>query len=163
MADGRRIAGVVVGLVSDVEDPENLGRIKVRFPWLADEPQSNWCRVAKPLAGADHGFYFSPEIDSEALVAFEQGDFSTPYIVGYLWNGDTPLPEAELQQRTLRSVAGNTIVLDDRDGEEGITITDKHGNSIVMNKDGIEIKGKKITITADSELKAVGNPIQLNP
>lgn len=163
MADGKRIGGVVIALVTDVDDPEQLGRVKVRFPWLGDEPQSNWCRVATPLAGPEHGLYFAPEIDSEALVAFEQGDFSNPYIVGYLWNGDTPLPEAEFQQRTLKSVSGNVIVLDDRDGEEGITITDKHGNSIVMNKDGIEIKGKKITLTSDTELKAVGDPINLNP
>lgn len=159
----KRIGGVVVGLVVDVDDPESLGRVRVSFPWLGAEPQSNWCRVITPLAGADHGLYFAPEIDSEAVVAFEQGDFNFPYIVGYVWNGDTPLPEVEPQQRTIRSVTGNVIVLDDRDGEEGITITDKHGNSIVMNKDGIEIKGKKITITADTELKAVGDPINLNP
>lgn len=163
MVDMKRINGVVVGLVVDVDDPESLGRIRVNFPWLAGEPQSNWCRVITPLAGVDHGVYFAPEIDSEAVIAFEQGDFNFPYIVGYVWNGDTSLPEAEPQQRTIRSVTGNVIVLDDRDGEEGITITDKHGNSIVMNKDGIEIKGKKITITAETELKAVGDPINLNP
>lgn len=163
MVDLKRINGVVVGLVVDVDDPESLGRVRVSFPWLGAEPHSNWCRVITPLAGEDHGLYFAPEIGSEAVIAFEQGDFNYPYIVGYVWNGSTPLPEAELQQRTIRSVTGNVIVLDDRDGEEGITITDKHGNSIVMNKDGIEIKGKKITITAETELKAVGNPINLNP
>lgn len=163
MVDLKRIGGVVVALVTDVEDPDGLGRVKVRFPWLADEPHSTWCRVATPLAGAEHGMYFAPELDSEALVVFEHGDFNAPYIVGFLWSGETPLPEAELQQRTLRSVSGNVIVLDDRSGDEGITITDKHGNSIVMNKDGIEIKGKSITITAEGELQAVGDPIHLNP
>ena len=163
MVDSKRISGVVIGLVADVDDPESLGRVRVTFPWLGAEPSSNWCRVITPLAGADHGLYFAPEIGSEAVIAFEQGDFNYPYIVGYVWSGETPLPEAELQQRTIRSVTGNVIVLDDRDGDEGITITDKHGNSIVMNKDGIEIKGKKITITAESELKAVGSPINLNP
>lgn len=163
MVDLQRTAGVVVALVTDVEDPDGLGRVKVRFPWLADEPQSNWCRVASVLAGPEHGLYFAPEIDTEALVAFEHGDFSFPYIVGYLWNGDAVPPAAELQQRTIKSVSGNLIMLDDRDGEEGITLTDKHGNTIIMNKDGIEIKAKKITLTAETELKAVGDPINLNP
>jgi hypothetical protein len=31
------INGVVVGLVTNVNDPEKLGRIKVNFPWL--DPQ----------------------------------------------------------------------------------------------------------------------------
>lgn len=163
MVDLKRTSGVVIGLVTDVEDPENLGRVKVRFPWLGDEPQSTWCRVAAPFAGNGHGFYYSPELDSEALVAFEHGDFNCPYIVGFLWNGETELPGDQLPQRLIKSVSGNLIVLDDTDGEEGISITDKHGNSIVMNKDGIEISAKKITLTSESELKAVGDPINLNP
>lgn len=163
MVDLKRKDGVVIGLVSNIEDPETLGRVKVKFPNLKGEPESDWCRTSTPMAGAEHGFYYAPEIDSEALVAFEHGDFNKAYVVGYLWNGDTPLPGTEPQQRLIKSVKGNTITLDDRDDEEGITIEDKHGNAIIMNKDGIEIKAKKITITAEEELKAVGNPINLNP
>lgn len=163
MVDLKRTGGVVIGLVKDLDDPDSLGRVKVEYPWLSGEPESDWCRVATPLAGGEYGLYFAPEIDSEALVIFEQGDFNRPYIVGFLWSGETPLPGTELEQRLIKSVSGNIIMLDDRDGEEGISITDKHGNSIVMNKDGIEITGKKITITSEGELQAVGNPIQLNP
>ncbi len=164
MVDLNRVSGVVIGLVSDLEDPDGLGRVKVTYPWLGGEPVSNWCRVAAPMAGSEHGFYFMPEVDSEALVAFEHGDFNRGYIVGYLWSGETPLPGEELEQRLVKSVSGNCITLDDRSGEEGISIVDKHGNSIIMNKDGIEIKSdKKITINATSELEAVGDPINLNP
>jgi uncharacterized protein involved in type VI secretion and phage assembly len=163
VVDLKRTAGVVIGLVTDLEDPDGLGRVKVKFPWLPAEPESNWCRVSTPLAGNGHGLYFAPEVDSEALVAFEHGDFNCPYIVGYLWSGETELPEAELSQRLIKSVKGNSILLDDTDDAEGITISDKHGNTIVMNKDGIEIKGKTITILSEGELKAEGDPIQLNP
>lgn len=163
MVDMKRLSGVVVGLVTDTEDPEGLGRVRVSFPWLGAAPQSSWCRVATSLAGDGHGVWFSPELDTEALVAFEHGDFNHPYVLGYLWNGASTAPQAELQQRVIHSVSGNIILLDDRDGEEGITLTDKHGNSIVMNKDGIEIKGKTITLQAETELKAVGDPINLNP
>ena len=163
MVDLKRTQGVVVGLVSDIEDPDNLGRVKVTFPWLADQPESNWCRVAAPLAGNQHGLFYAPEIDSEALVAFAHGDFNCPYIVGYLWNGDTELPTEEPTQRMIKSVSGHEIILDDTDGSEAITISDKHGNSIVMNEEGIEINAKKITLNSEGELKAVGNPINLNP
>lgn len=159
----KRTAGVVIAIVSDIEDPDGLGRIKVKFPWLPGEPESNWCRVATPFAGNGHGFSYLPELESEALVAFEHGDFNTPYVVGYLWSGETELPEESPTKRGIYSVSGHSIVLDDTEGEESIRIEDKHGNSIVMNQDGIEISGKKVTILSEGELKAEGNPIQLNP
>ena len=87
MVDMKRLSGVVVGVVTDTEDPEGLGRVRVSFPWLGAAPQSSWCRVATPLAGDGHGVWFSPELDTEALVAFEHGDFNHPYVLGYLWNG----------------------------------------------------------------------------
>lgn len=164
MVDNKRVPGVVVGLVTNTEDPEALGRVQVTYPWLGGEPVSTWCRVVTPFAGNEHGLYLAPEVDSEAVIAFNQGNFDEPYIVGYVWNADTALPEAELTQRTLQSVSGNVIVLDDTDGEEGIRIEDKHGNSIVMNQDGIAITSAgTISIEASGELKAVGSPIQLNP
>ena len=163
MVDLKRTYGVVVALVVDTEDPENLGRVKVKYPWLPDSPESDWCRVSMPFAGNEHGSFFAPEIDSEALVAFEQGEFDRPYIVGYLWSGETTLPSENNAERMIKSVSGNTIILNDTEGEEGITLTDQHGNTIVMNKDGIEIKASKITLTAEGELQAVGNPIHLNP
>jgi len=142
VVDLKRTYGVVVALVVDVEDPEKLGRVKVKFPWLPDSPESDWCRVSMPFAGNEHGTFFAPEVDSEALVAFEQGDFDRPYIVGYLWSGETALPTEANPERLIKSVSGNTITLNDTEGAEGISITDKHGNTIVMNKDGIEITAR---------------------
>lgn len=164
VVDLNRVSGVVIGIVCDLEDPDGLGRVKVSYPWLGGEPVSSWCRIASPMAGGEHGFFYSPELESEALVAFEHGDFNRGYIIGYLWSGETPLPTQELEQRLIKSVTEQQILLDDRSGEEGITISDSHGNSITMNKDGIEIKSdKKITINATGELEAVGSPINLNP
>jgi uncharacterized protein involved in type VI secretion and phage assembly len=164
MVDNKRVPGVVVGLVENVEDPESIGRIKVKYPWLSGEPISAWCRLVSPMAGDEHGFFFAPEVGSEALIAFNQGNFDEPYIIGYMWNKDTALPGTDLPQRIMKSVSGNLIILDDTEGDEGIRIEDKHGNSIVMNQEGIAItSASKISIEASGELKAVGDPIQLNP
>ena len=43
-------AGVVIGIVTDLRDPEDLGRIKVKFPWLSDDYGSDWARVTQPGA-----------------------------------------------------------------------------------------------------------------
>ena len=38
---------VVTAIVSDLNDPAGEGRIRVRFRWLQDEPQSAWA----PMVG----------------------------------------------------------------------------------------------------------------
>jgi hypothetical protein len=70
------IQGVVVGVVTNLEDPDNLGRIKVKFPWLNDgqaEVESFWCRMASPGASAEYGIMWLPEVNDEVLVAFDSG------------------------------------------------------------------------------------------
>jgi phage baseplate assembly protein gpV len=92
---GRPAIGVASALVVDVEDPEALGRIKVRFPWLRDgkEEAEAWARVSLPLGGNATGFWTLPGIDDEVLVAFEHGDLRRPVVLGSLWNGaDAPPP-----------------------------------------------------------------------
>ena len=89
-----KVYGVVVGIVKDIKDPENLGRVKVDFPWLGEEADavsgssdedrahSFWARIATLMAGAERGTFFIPEVGDEVLVAFEHGDMDRPIILG---------------------------------------------------------------------------------
>src|SRR5437868_30783 len=124
-----QVNGVVVGIVTNNQDPDGLGRVKVRFPWLSDTDESTWARVAAPMAGKDRGAYFLPEVDDEVLVAFEHGDPRFPYVLGALWNGNAqPFltnEDGKNDLRVIRSRSGHTIVLNDKDGEETIEIVDK--------------------------------------
>ena len=43
-----RAGGVVIGQVNDVADPEKQGRVKLQFPWLADDYVSDWARTVQP-------------------------------------------------------------------------------------------------------------------
>jgi uncharacterized protein involved in type VI secretion and phage assembly len=85
--DDGRITGVVIGIVTNNQDPDRLGRVKVRFPWLSGGTESHWARVATPMAGNGRGLYFLPEVDDEVLVLFERGDVRFPFVIGALWNG----------------------------------------------------------------------------
>ncbi|AFY33614.1 phage baseplate assembly protein V [Calothrix sp. PCC 7507] len=161
--------GVSVGIVTNNKDPEGLGRIKVKFPWLSGEEESYWARVVSLMAGNNRGIYFLPEVDDEVLVAFEQGDMAFPYILGTLWNGKDKPPvkndDGKNNQRMIKSRSGHMIVLDDTDGEEKIIIQDKTGkNQIVINskentmnikveKDlTIETKGKIILKSSNDDI-----------
>ena len=102
-----RFFGVTLGLVTNNQDPEKLGRIKVKFPWLSDEDESNWARIITPMAGDDRGMFFLPEVDDEVLVAFEQGDMRFPFVLGSLWNGQDKPPETNEIASAMATGDGN--------------------------------------------------------
>jgi len=165
------IHGVVGAKVTSLEDPEELGRVQVMFPWLPKykdaDLSSNWARVATPMGGKERGFFFLPEIDDEVLVTFEHGDVNHPYIVGVLWHNTDKPPKGtkgsvlasdkkKVDQRVIRSRSGHLIILDDTEGEEQIIIQDKtEKNSLVIsskeNSLTIAIEGD-ISITAKGKL-----------
>jgi uncharacterized protein involved in type VI secretion and phage assembly len=147
-----RIFGVAVALVTNNQDPDGVGRVKVRFPWLSDQDESHWARIAAPMAGKDRGAYFLPEVDDEVLVAFEHGDIRFPYVVGMLWNSkDTPPAtndDGKNNVRVIKSRSGHVVRLNDEDGKERIEIVDKsEKNSIV-----IDTAGNTITIVSDKDI-----------
>lgn len=139
--------GVVIGLVDDLDDPEGLGRVKVTFPHLADEP-SNWARLALPMAGPGRGTFFRPEKGDEVLIACEHGDIRQPYVVGSLWSKTDSPPDGtgtatDNNIRAIVSRSGHRITLDDTSGSERIEITDHNG------KQSVVLDGSSITVQAD--------------
>ena len=167
-----RIYGVVVGIVRDIKDPQNLGRVKVDFPWLSeaadavsvssddDRAHSYWARVATLMAGKGRGVYFVPEVGDEVLVAFEHGDLNRPYVLGVLWNADDTPPVAmdaggKNDVRAIYSRSGHKIVLDDSDDKPSIQIVDKTGNnSIVIDSAN---NAMQIKIDGDLSIEVKGN------
>jgi uncharacterized protein involved in type VI secretion and phage assembly len=151
-ADGRLIFGLVVGVVTNNKDPDTLGRVKVRFPWLSDSEDSQWARIAVLMGGKDRGTYFLPEVDDEVVVAFERGDPRFPYVLGALWNGKDRPPTTNTDGRNdvrlIKSRSGHVIKLNDQQGKETIEIVDRSGgNSIV-----IDTASRTLTITAGQDI-----------
>ena len=83
-AIANRIQGVVIGIVTNNQDPEELNRVRVKFPWLSQNDESYWARIATSVMEAKQQDYQLPEVGSEVLVAFEHGDVRFPYILGVL-------------------------------------------------------------------------------
>jgi uncharacterized protein involved in type VI secretion and phage assembly len=131
-----QVNGVVAGIVKSLDDPDNLGRVEVYFPWLSEDNRTFWARIATFMAGPERGSWFMPEIDDEVLVAFEQGDMQHPYVVGFLWNGQDRPPNSDIDTkvRRLRTVSGHVVDFDDRAGQEKIVIKSQ-GNHQVEMKD----------------------------
>jgi uncharacterized protein involved in type VI secretion and phage assembly len=147
-----RMLGVAVGIVTNNKDPDGFGRVRVHFPWLDDNAESFWARIASPMAGNAYGVFFLPEVGDEVLVAFQHGRPEAPVILGGLWNGKGKPPadnsDGKNNMRVIKSRSGHLVRLDDTDGKEKIEIIDKSG----ANKIVIDSAAKTVTISADADV-----------
>jgi phage protein D/phage baseplate assembly protein gpV len=169
--DSRRM-GPVIGVVTNVKDPNNQGRVKVKFPWLSEDEESAWARLISPMAGPDRGIEFVPEVDDEVVVIFERGDPNRPFVVGALWNGKDASPlggdaiagDGKVQKRQIKTRIGHTILLDDSDSSKSIVITDSAGNEVKMDaaNNKIEVTSKgDLTVKATGTLKLEGQGVEV--
>jgi uncharacterized protein involved in type VI secretion and phage assembly len=140
----KTVDGVAVAKVTNNVDPEARGRVKLSFPWFSDDYESDWTRCATPMAGSGVGTYFLPDVGDEVLVAFTQGDFNAPVVLGGLWNGvarpPLTVPNPRNLVRLIKTKAGHTITIDEL---QGIVIKDQAGNTITLDS-----KTGKIQITS---------------
>ena len=170
-------------VVTNTQDPENLGRVKLKFPWLSEDYESYWARVACPGAGNERGFMVVPEVDDEVLVIFARGDMRQPFVLGGLYNGVDVPPSTEyfdssdgaIKIRRWKSTSGHMISLDDNSAKEAIVISSgdeahtitisQADGEITIKTDGkivleaqqdLELKGANIKIEAQSNLEMSG-------
>jgi uncharacterized protein involved in type VI secretion and phage assembly len=140
------------GVVTDNQDPKNLGRIKARVPEVLGDVETGWASPAAPFAGDGVGLFAVPPPDSGVWIEFQAGDVSSPIWSGCWW-ADGELPDGATPKiAVLKTVAGHTITLDDTDGGEKIEVKDKNGAKIVMDQSGVEIsKGsQKVKLSQSS-------------
>ncbi|MFJ9407346.1 VgrG-related protein [Streptomyces sp. NPDC101393] len=168
--------GVAMALVSNAKDPLKLGRVRLRFPWLSDTYESDWCRVAQ-LGGVRGGGLILPEVGDEVLCAFDRGSLEHPYVLAGLYNGiDKPTPQTDglpavdptsgrINWRSLTSRSGHTVELVDaksrmksgirlQTGNGRLTVhMDEARTSVTIKSDGsVSIQG-----TRNVQIKAGGN------
>ena len=128
--------GLHYGIVCQNKDPDNLNRIKVRFPWLdgGDTDQSHWAQLVVPMEGKKFGWYVLPDIDDVVVVAFIEGDISQPIIMGGIWskpdNSPEPNEDGKNNFRGYRSRSGHRLILDDS-YKPKVVIADKTCKNVI--------------------------------
>ena len=160
---------VVVGVVTNNNDPDGHGRVKVKFPTLGDKLESWWARVASPSAGKDRGLLMMPIVGDEVLIAFEHADTRRPYVLGSLWNG-------QAKPGTLVDKEGSLVVQSDKQiqmkAKEPILvkgskelmiettgkIAQKSNDQIALEAtQDASLKGMKVAINAQSDITLNAN------
>lgn len=171
-----RIPGVVNAIVTDINDPKQQGRVKLKFPWFDDTYVTDWARTVQ-FGGHRGGGVISPEVDDEVLVAFDRGSLDHPYVLGGLYSNpqnspskhDVPLHTGgRLNRRSLVSRTGHRLELVDAVRMKGVRLQTGDKNHIVFLDEGrtrivisskgtIDIKGDadvSVTSTAEVEVEA---------
>lgn len=158
-----RVFGLVLGIVSDNQDPDKMGRVKVTYHMLDQKVLSDWCRVVGGYAGktygdkfgsnyhpkgTSYGFHFMPEVGDEVVIGFEFGDVNFPFVLGSVYNGKDLATIADNKNNDLKRVRM-------RSGHQ-LTISDK------KDKESIELiaSNEKITITIDSPKNTITVDVQ---
>jgi uncharacterized protein involved in type VI secretion and phage assembly len=131
-----------VAKVTDVDDPDKLGRVKVQFLWQQGTSETSpWIRVIQPHANDGFGGYAIPETGEEVMVDFEFNDPEQPYVVGSMYHGKAKPDQAwatpKNETRAFRTKSGNEIIIIDKSGKESIQVRNKDGrNEVVMTLGG---------------------------
>ena len=152
------IAGVTSGIVTQNKDPEKLGRVKLKLPWREEGFETDWARVATPMAGGARGVFFLPEVGDEVLVAFDRNDIRFPYVLGSLWSRADKPPQTNADGkndvRIIHTRKGHTLLFDD--GDKGrIEIKLDDGKKITIDADGIVIDDSANKVKLDAKGGAV--------
>lgn len=174
--------GVYPALVTDINDPDSQGRVRVRLPWSPDPAggaYEAWARLATLMAGDNRGSWFIPDVDDEVLVAFEGGDPRRPYVVGALWNGQDAPPEqmdgaGANKLKVIRSRNGVKVTLDDNDGQEQLILETPGGQKITLkdgpgkveivdsNGNSVTLESQGITVTASAKVTINASTVEVN-
>jgi len=148
----RRVYGKYRAIVADIDDPENLARIKATVPAVYGEEQSPWAMPCLPFAGPQHGLALIPEVGDGVWIEFEGGDLSRPIWSGCWWaRGQRPSPDGNTQ-RLLATSAGHQILIDE-DADE-IRFEHPGGAKISLQSDKIVLSlGTSEVEIGTSEIK----------
>lgn len=179
---------LVVGIVTNVDDPDAMGRVRVKFPGLDERCEGWWARVAGVGSGPSSAVKMTPRVDDEVVVGFEHGDPRRPFVLGYLQradgrqaNGSAPAKlDLRSDEELAIAAAGDLRIageakVDARastdlalhaggrlaltgDGAR-VTLAGPQG-SVVIHKDGsIAISAARVTVDAASQLDLTSNGV----
>jgi phage protein D/phage baseplate assembly protein gpV len=104
------------GIVTRIDDPDGLGRVRVKLPTYGDL-ETEWMGVLTPGAGAGKGLVTLPDVDDQVLVLFAQGDPASGVVLGGLYGlgapPDSGLEEGVIARYTLLTPGRQRVQLDD--------------------------------------------------
>jgi uncharacterized protein involved in type VI secretion and phage assembly len=170
---------LVLGIVTNNDDPDGMGRVRVKYPALGSELEGTWARIAGPSAGKERGLLMLPVPGEEVLIGFEHDDTTRPYVLGSLYNGhdqpgddllldkdgsfglksDQKIYTESKQDYTIKS-GGKLVVEIGDDVQEKVQkdwTNETTGKASLKATQPFEIEGQNVTITGQAQVTIQGN------
>jgi uncharacterized protein involved in type VI secretion and phage assembly len=167
--DASHYFGLYPAIVSDIVDPERLGRVQVSLPWLGGGSGAAgggtdvrvWATLLSPYADDGQGLQVLPEVGTEVVVGCEGGDARRIYIVGAAWNGRETMPVTPTRpnnKRVFRSRAHSKLEFDDAPGAASVTLSTDRGHKVVLDEGAQQIEithsgGARIVLAASGQIQ----------
>jgi len=131
------------GIVTDINDPLMIGRIKATVSDVMGDQESGWAMPCAPFGGEQTGFFVLPKVGAGVWIEFEHGDPDYPIWAGCWWGSAAEMPPVLLappyKKLMIVTEGGQSITLDDTPGTGGITLETSGGQKIVLSATGLEI------------------------
>jgi len=134
-----RATGMALGTVSTVDDPEALGRVRVRLPAFGDL-ETGWLQVVGAGAGAKKGLCVLPDTGDRVLVALVRGDLGQAIVLGGLYGDATPDPGVEdgrVRRYSLHTAGGQRLSFDDK--LRTLQLCDAQGSRFELGPEGVTL------------------------
>jgi hypothetical protein len=162
------------GVVTAINDPKKVGRVRVRVPGLIESPGVWALPIGMPGAGsAASGLFFIPKVGAEVAVLFKMGDVDNPRYLAGPWgrpNGNPELPSSaltaedgttynaeEIPNVAVIETSRFEVVIDNNSGHERLAIRDKNSPSEdIIEIDGVN-HGVRIAGTVAVVIESVGS------
>jgi uncharacterized protein involved in type VI secretion and phage assembly len=135
------------GVVTDIQDPLMIGRIRATVPDVYGSDESGWAVPCLPFGGQSVGFFALPTKGAGVWIEFEHGDPDYPIWSGCWYGSIADVPPVLLvppyKKVLVITPAGHSIMLDDTPGVGGITLKTADGAKFEMTSIGITIDNGK--------------------
>jgi phage protein D len=158
---------VVLGVVTNNQDPQNLGRVRVKFPALGDT-EGNWARVCTPGAGKKKGVMMIPQVGDEVVIGFEHDDVNQPFILGSVWNGQDTAADAvpPMAQKAGGGGAPKDVIEEGSfalQSQKRVLVDAKEELSLASDKELVLTIGEsKVTCKKDGTIEITGKTVKMS-
>ena len=157
-----RITGPVYGMVTDNDDPEGWGRLKVKLQHNGEEIETDWISIVIPFDME----YIIPDVGDMVGVVYADGDPNRGTVIGKVVSEEQGEEErSEKSISIIKRSSGYRIMMRGTEEEEKVQIFSPDGERYdIMTKEGrdVEIKTygemkRKVKLSAKSKVTIVGD------
>ncbi|WP_152363093.1 phage baseplate assembly protein V [Microlunatus speluncae] len=149
---------LTLGLVTDVDDPDETGRVRISLPGHGNL-DAGWFGVVCPAAGPDKGIVALPGVDDTVLVALPHGEPAAGVVLGGLYGTvrppDSGVVDGAVRRWSLRTPEGLSIILDD--AARQLRIADRTGSFVDLSPELVRVHAE----AADLVIEAPGRTLTL--